>query len=114
MDAVIATSEIAARFLRRATVILHGIDVDLYSPPGDRIAAFAKTVYPESMESGRLAACESRKAAICSLRRCAGSCRTIRISAPSWSGSRPSTTCPSSKGSSSRSSVPAFPNASVS
>ena len=43
MDAVIATSEIAAQFLRRpATVILHGIDVDLYSPPADRLAAFAE------------------------------------------------------------------------
>jgi mannosyltransferase len=47
MDAVIATSEIAAQFLRRpATVILHGVDVDLYSPPADRIAAFAKTGLP--------------------------------------------------------------------
>jgi mannosyltransferase len=47
MDAVIATSELAARFLRRpATVILHGIDVDLYSPPDDRVAAFAKTGLP--------------------------------------------------------------------
>ena len=47
MDAVIATSEIAAQFLRRpATVILHGIDVDLYRPPADRVAAFAKTGLP--------------------------------------------------------------------
>jgi mannosyltransferase len=47
MDAVIATSEMAARFLRRpATVILHGIDVDLYSPPDDRLATFAKTGLP--------------------------------------------------------------------
>src|SRR5271155_2573107 len=47
MDAVIATSEIAAQFLRRpATVILHGIDVDLYSPPADRLAAFAETGLP--------------------------------------------------------------------
>ena len=47
MDAVIATSEIAAQFLRRpATVILHGIDVDLYSPPPDRLAAFAETGLP--------------------------------------------------------------------
>jgi mannosyltransferase len=47
MDAVIATSEIAAQFLRRpATVILHGIDVDLYSPPVDRTAAFSKTGLP--------------------------------------------------------------------
>ncbi|HEY3910506.1 MAG TPA: glycosyltransferase family 4 protein, partial [Stellaceae bacterium] len=47
MDAVIATSEIAAQFLRRpATVILHGIDVDLYRPPDDRLGAFAETGLP--------------------------------------------------------------------
>jgi mannosyltransferase len=47
MDAVIATSEMAAQFLRRpATVILHGIDVDLYSPPADRLGVFAKTGLP--------------------------------------------------------------------
>ena len=43
MDAVIATSELAAQYLRRpATVILHGIDVDLYVPPADRRAAFRR------------------------------------------------------------------------
>jgi mannosyltransferase len=47
MDAVIATSEAAAQFLHRpATVILHGIDIDLYSPPADRLAAFAETGLP--------------------------------------------------------------------
>ena len=47
MDAVIATSEAAARYLRRpATVIHHGIDIDLYSPPADRRAAFAETGLP--------------------------------------------------------------------
>jgi mannosyltransferase len=47
MDAVIATSEVAAQFLRRpATVVLHGIDVDLYRPPADRLAAFAGTGLP--------------------------------------------------------------------
>ena len=35
-----------AIFRRPATVILHGIDVDLYSPPDDRLAAFAKTGLP--------------------------------------------------------------------
>ena len=44
MDAVIATSEAAAQYIQRpATVIHHGIDVDLYSPPADRRAAFAET-----------------------------------------------------------------------
>ncbi len=47
MDAVIATSEAAAQFLKRpATVILHGIDVDLYVPPADRRTAFAATGLP--------------------------------------------------------------------
>jgi mannosyltransferase len=47
MDAVIATSQIAAQFLRRpSTVVLHGIDVDLYQPPDDRLAAFAGTGLP--------------------------------------------------------------------
>jgi mannosyltransferase len=47
MDAVIATSDIAASFLKRpATVILHGIDIDLYAPPADRHAAFAGTGLP--------------------------------------------------------------------
>jgi mannosyltransferase len=47
MDAVIATSEAAPQYLRRpATVIHHGIDVDLYSPPAHRRAAFAETSLP--------------------------------------------------------------------
>ena len=47
MDALIATSEAAAQYLMRpATVIHHGIDVDLYSPPADRRAAFAATGLP--------------------------------------------------------------------
>jgi len=47
MDAVIATSAIAAEFLKRpATVILHGVDTDLYSPPADRTEAFAATGLP--------------------------------------------------------------------
>jgi len=47
MDAVIATSEMAAHYIPRpATVIHHGIDVELYSPPADRRAAFAETGLP--------------------------------------------------------------------
>ena len=47
MDAVIATSEMAAQYIPRpATVIHHGIDVELYSPPADRRAAFAETGLP--------------------------------------------------------------------
>jgi mannosyltransferase len=47
MDAIIATSEISASFLkRRATVIPHGVDTDVYAPPRDRAAAFAETRLP--------------------------------------------------------------------
>jgi mannosyltransferase len=47
MDAVIATSDISASFLKRkATVILHGVDTDRYSPAANRAAAFAETGLP--------------------------------------------------------------------
>jgi mannosyltransferase len=47
MDAVIATSDAAASYLQRpATVILHGVDPDVYHPPADRAAAFAATGLP--------------------------------------------------------------------
>ena len=47
MDAVIATSEISASYLKRkATVIPHGVDTDIYAPPADRAAAFAATGLP--------------------------------------------------------------------
>jgi mannosyltransferase len=47
MDAVIATSAASASYLRRrATVIHHGIDTRVYSPPADRRAAFAATGLP--------------------------------------------------------------------
>jgi mannosyltransferase len=47
MDAIIATSERSASFLKReATVIPHGVDTDLYAPPPDRAAAFAEAGLP--------------------------------------------------------------------
>ncbi|SHH70412.1 glycosyltransferase family 4 protein [Bradyrhizobium erythrophlei] len=47
MDAIIATSDISASFLKReATVIPHGVDTDLYAPPADRAAAFAEAGLP--------------------------------------------------------------------
>jgi mannosyltransferase len=47
MDAIIATNDISASFLRReATVIPHGVDTDCYAPPPDRSAAFAQTGLP--------------------------------------------------------------------
>jgi mannosyltransferase len=47
MDAIIATSEISASFLKRAaTVIMHGVDTEVYAPPADRSAAFAAASLP--------------------------------------------------------------------
>jgi mannosyltransferase len=47
MDAIIATSNISASFLKRkATVIWHGVDTDRYAPPADRAAAFAEAGLP--------------------------------------------------------------------
>jgi mannosyltransferase len=47
MDAIIATSELSASYLKReATVIPHGLDTDRYAPPADRAAAFAEAGLP--------------------------------------------------------------------
>jgi len=47
MDAIIATSDVSASFLKReATVIPHGVDTDCYAPPPDRAAAFAQAGLP--------------------------------------------------------------------
>src|SRR5882762_8543848 len=47
MDAIIATNDISASFLKReATVIPHGVDTDVYAPPADRTVAFAQAGLP--------------------------------------------------------------------
>src|SRR5712691_1648721 len=47
MDAIIATNDISASFLKRdATVIPHGVDTEIYAPPPDRAAAFAQSGLP--------------------------------------------------------------------
>src|SRR5258706_9944263 len=47
MDAIIATNEISASFLKRqATVIPHGVDSDRYAPPSNRAAAFVEAGLP--------------------------------------------------------------------
>jgi mannosyltransferase len=47
MDAVIAVSETSASFVSRpTTVVHHGVDLDVYCPPDDRLAAFAATGLP--------------------------------------------------------------------
>ncbi|WP_035656704.1 glycosyltransferase family 4 protein [Bradyrhizobium sp. STM 3809] len=47
MDAIIATSEISASYLKRAAVVItHGVDTEVYKPPADRAAAFAESGLP--------------------------------------------------------------------
>jgi mannosyltransferase len=47
MDAIIATSDVSASFLKvHATVIPHGVDTDVYAPPENRAAAFAESGLP--------------------------------------------------------------------
>jgi mannosyltransferase len=47
MDAIIATSDISASYLKReATVIPHGVDTDRYAPAQDRAAAWAQAGLP--------------------------------------------------------------------
>ena len=47
MDAVIATSDLSASYLKReAIVITHGVDTDIYAPPQDRAVAFAESGLP--------------------------------------------------------------------
>jgi mannosyltransferase len=53
MDAIIATSDVSASFLKvRATVIPHGVDTDIYAPPSNRAAAFAEAGLPGSSAIG--------------------------------------------------------------
>src|SRR4029078_6865802 len=47
MDAIIATSDVSASYLQRAaTVMPHGVDIDVYGPASDRAAAFAESGLP--------------------------------------------------------------------
>ena len=47
MDAIIATSDISASYLKRkSTVVMHGVDTDIYAPAADRAAAFAESKLP--------------------------------------------------------------------
>jgi len=47
MDAIIATNDISASFLKvPATVIPHGVDTGVYAPPANRAAAFAEAGLP--------------------------------------------------------------------
>lgn len=47
MDAIIATSDVSASYLKRASIVItHGVDTDVYAPPSDRAAAFAESRLP--------------------------------------------------------------------
>src|SRR5882757_6461980 len=47
MDAIIATSQFSASFLKReSVVVMHGVDTERYAPPADRAAAFAQSGLP--------------------------------------------------------------------
>lgn len=47
MDAIIATSDISASYLKReSTVITHGVDTEVYAAPPDRAVAFAESGLP--------------------------------------------------------------------
>ena len=47
MDAIIATSSISASYLKRgSTVVMHGVDTEIYAPPADRAATFAESGLP--------------------------------------------------------------------
>src|SRR3979411_2932310 len=62
MDAIIATNEISASFLKRAaTVIPHGVDTDRYVPPADRAAAFAEAGLPGRYAIGCFGRVPARK-----------------------------------------------------
>jgi mannosyltransferase len=53
MDAIIATSDTSASFLKvKATVIPHGVDTEIYAPPIDRAAAFAEAGLPGNYAIG--------------------------------------------------------------
>ena len=53
MDAIIATSEVSASYLKRgSTVIPHGVDIDVYAPPPNRAAAFTEGGLPGAFAIG--------------------------------------------------------------
>jgi mannosyltransferase len=47
MDAIIATSDLSASYLKRTAIVIpHGVDTETYAPPSDRAAAFAESGLP--------------------------------------------------------------------
>jgi mannosyltransferase len=53
MDAIIATSDVSASYLKRcSTVIPHGVDTDVYAPSQNRTAAFTESGLPGAFAIG--------------------------------------------------------------
>ena len=62
MDAIIATSAISASYLTRdSTVVMHGVDADVYAPPADRATAFAESGLPGRYAIGCFGRVRSQK-----------------------------------------------------
>jgi mannosyltransferase len=62
MDALIATSAISASYLKRSsTVVMHGVDTDVYAPPKDRATAFAESGLPGRYAIGCFGRVRSQK-----------------------------------------------------
>ena len=81
MDAIIATSDLSASYLKReATVIPHGVDTDRYAPPRIAPRRSRKPDCPDATPSAASAASVRKRVPTCSSMRCAGCCRAIRIS----------------------------------
>ena len=79
MDAIIATSELSASFLKReATVVMHGVDTDRYAPPRIARRRSRRADCRGATRSAASAGCARKRAPTFSWRRCAGCCRAIR------------------------------------
>ena len=92
MDAIIATIRLSASFLKRrrrsSRTASTPIDMRRRSIAPRHLR---KPRCRAATRSAASAACARKRAAMCSSMRCAGCCRAIRISQPSWSGR----SCPS-------------------
>jgi len=80
MDAIIATNDISASFLKRdATVIPHGVDTKLYKATRGSCGGIRAGRVAGPLRDRLLRRCARKKAATCSWTRCAGCCRAIRL-----------------------------------
>ena len=87
MDAIIATTEISASFLKReATVVMHGVDTDRLRAAGRSRGGVCGSRIAGPLRDRLLRPGARAKGQRCvRRRRCAGCCRAIPISPRSWS-----------------------------